>query len=410
MLSLLLLVLATIVASTVAFTPILPHRHATRFHMSSAETSSTDVAATNDAKESLEDDEVLGPEYKAALAQVKGALSQVIKDEKQLGPLIHFSTEYLTANQDALKAGNEDGAAALAAERMLNGIKLGMTHGMGENKYMFGPSHKALRGKDPEAEDGNEYDYYAFGCDFFGPCMDPERSVVLGKDNLDKAMEQLANGENVVFFANHQSEADPQVVSVCFEKVGYGEKAAELTYVAGHKVTTDPLAVPFSMGRNLICIHSKKHIDSEPEKKPLKQRQNLAAMGAMLGTLKEGGASIWVAPSGGRDRRNVETGEVPLAPFDPKTVAMFKTLATKSKVKTHFYPLAMVTYDLCPPPDYVEAGVGEQRNVRFVPVGIACGPEVVEDETTANDRDAFCEVAMATCQADYDRLLEVMKV
>jgi glycerol-3-phosphate O-acyltransferase len=30
--------------------------------------------------------------------------------------------------------------------------------------------------------------------------------------------------------------------------------------VAGDRVTTDLLAMPFSMGRNLLCIFSKKHV------------------------------------------------------------------------------------------------------------------------------------------------------
>lgn len=138
-------------------------------------------------------------------------------------------------------------------------------------------------------------------------------------------------------------------------------------------------AIPFSMGRNLICIHSKKHIDADPETKGIKNRQNLAAMGGMLEKLKQGGCILWVAPSGGRDRRDVESGKTPIAPFDFKTVDMFKLMGRKSKVQTHYYPLAMVTYELCPPPDFVEAGVGEQRNFRFAPVGIKVGAEIEPD-------------------------------
>ncbi len=73
--------------------------------------------------------------------------------------------------------------------------------------------------------------------------------------------------------------------------------------------------------------------------------------------MKEGGCALWVAPSGGRDRRNVETGEVPIADFDSKTLDMFRLMGNKSKVPTHYFPLAMVTYDLCPPPDTISAGV-----------------------------------------------------
>jgi glycerol-3-phosphate O-acyltransferase len=152
-------------------------------------------------------------------------------------------------------------------------------------------------------------------------------------------MDQLAAGDNVVFLANHQSEADPQVMSVCLEQAGFPEAASGITYVAGHKVTTDALAIPFSMGRNLICIHSKKHIDTDPETKPLKQRQNLNAMSDMLGMLKQGGTALWVAHSGGRDRRDLTTGKVPIAKFDSKTIDMFRLMGNKSKKPTHYYPL-----------------------------------------------------------------------
>ena len=46
---------------------------------------------------------------------------------------------------------------------------------------------------------------------------------------------------------------------------------------SGDRVTTDLLAMPFSMGRNLLCIFSKKHVDNPPELKSTKQRRDLAA-------------------------------------------------------------------------------------------------------------------------------------
>lgn len=49
-----------------------------------------------------------------------------------------------------------------------------------------------------------------------------------------------------------QTEADPQVISLLMEREGYGDVAEKLINVAGHRVTTDPLAIPFSMGRNLF--------------------------------------------------------------------------------------------------------------------------------------------------------------
>lgn len=46
------------------------------------------------------------------------------------------------------------------------------------------------------------------------------------------------------------SLADPQVVSLMLESVGYPTEASQITFLAGHKVTTDPLAIPFSMVRS----------------------------------------------------------------------------------------------------------------------------------------------------------------
>jgi glycerol-3-phosphate O-acyltransferase len=212
--------------------------------------------------ETTETTSTLTPEFQAALDQSAAMLKASIDEDKSsyVEPLLYFMKEYFTANQASCLKGNKQAAPDKTAKRFLDGIQLGMTYGMGATKYRFGVSHTAMRGN-PETEEGNTRDYYEFGCDFFRHVMDLEDSVVLGKENLDQAFEYIQKGENVVFLANHQSEADPQVFSCMLEKVGYGKQAEEVIYVAGHKVTTDPLAIPFSMGRNLVCIHSKKHID-----------------------------------------------------------------------------------------------------------------------------------------------------
>ena len=58
--------------------------------------------------------------------------------------------------------------------------------------------------------------------------------------------------------------------------------------------------------------------------------------------LQEGGFLIWIAPSGGRDRRKADGTLIP-DKFDPQAIEMMKKLGTKkSAAKTHFYPLAMV--------------------------------------------------------------------
>lgn len=322
----------------------------------------------------------LKPDYQAALDTATASVSAVLKDTKPelLESVVHFCTEYVTAHQAANdKYPSEESSAGVVLRRILESVKYGNMYGMGEGKFEFGVTHDALRGDDAASKEiGSDLDFYQWGCDFFRHFIDVDDSIILGEDNLKKAMEQTANGENVIFYANHQSEADPQVMSILLEKSGFAEEASKIVYVAGHKVTTDSLAIPFSMGRNLICIHSKKHIDTDPDTKSQKSRQNMQAMGGMLSKLKAGGTIIWVAPSGGRDRRDTTTGKTPIAPFDQKTIEMFKLMGRKSKVKTNYYPLSMVSYELCPPPDFLAAGTGEQRNFRFVPVGIKCGEQV----------------------------------
>jgi glycerol-3-phosphate O-acyltransferase len=372
----------------------------------SSKTSKNSKSNKSNNNNNNNDNNSLSPDFEAALTSLQTTLHDLCPEAlrgKMLPLLASFADEYMRAANKSFAAGTAAAHPTQASQQFLKGVQYGLQYGIQpETKYIFDVSHTALRGTEPD----NTIDYYKFGCDFFRPMMDLEKSVILGRDHLSTAItQQLEAGENVVLFANHQSEADPQVVSCCLEQAGFGDAAEKMIYVAGHKVTTDPLAIPFSMGRNLLCIHSKKHIDADPESKASKQRQNIKAMNALLKSFKSGGALIWVAPSGGRDRRNVETGEIPIAPFDSKTLDIFRLYANKSKVKTHYYTLAMVSYYLCPPPDFVEAGVGEARKVNFEPVGIAMSAEL-DSHGGLEGRSEFCEQAMASCERDYQQLLE----
>jgi len=346
-----------------------------------------------------EERQALSPAYATAkeqlMAQIRASAPKGFPIEKWDGYIEHFVTEYGQTIQESGKYSPE-----FFASNMLSIFQFGFKFGLpaSPDHYTFDTAHTAIR---------EPFDYYEWGCNFFRPAMNLEKSVVLGEENLKNAFEQVKAGDNVVFFANHQSEADPQVMSCMLEAVGLGREAAELTYVAGHKVRTDVLAVPFSMGRNILCIHSKKHIDADPETKSDKTAENLKTMGAMQQMMKQGGLSIWVAPSGGRDRRNVATGEIPIAPFDQKTIDMFRLMANKSKTPTHFYPLSMVSYNLCPPPDTVEASTGEARNVRFEPVGIACGKEL-ESVGGLESRHLFTEHAQQVVEENYQLLLDAI--
>ena len=90
----------------------------------------------------------------------------------------------------------------------------------------------------------------------------------------------------------------------------------------------------YEKGRNLLCIHSKKHIKNPPEQTAQKQAQNLESMKAMGELASKGGQVFWVAPSGGRDRPSTETNQFVVSPFDLKALDMFKLIAMQSKKVT----------------------------------------------------------------------------
>jgi len=224
-----------------------------------------------------------------------------------------------------------------------------------ENPHKFKPFHEAIR---------EPFDYYKWGNGFIKPLVINDQSKLFGAEVAQKIAQLAQSGENIVILSNHQTEVDPQVISILLEKAGMSDLAEKIIFIAGHKVTTDPVAIPFSMGRNLICIHSKKHIKNPPEDTPRKQAENLESMKALGDLFTEGGKVFWVAPSGGRDRPDGETGEFVVSPFDLKALDMFKLLAMQTKKPLHFFPMAMFTHQLVPPPDSVSGQVGESRSAK----------------------------------------------
>lgn len=82
-----------------------------------------------------------------------------------------------------------------------------------------------------------------------------------------------------------------------------------IMYVAGDRVITDPLCKPFSMGRNLICVYSEKHIYGDPELVDMKRKANTRSLKEMALRLRGGSQLVWNAPSGGRDRPDTHTGK-----------------------------------------------------------------------------------------------------
>lgn len=268
--------------------------------------------------------------------------------------------------------------------------------------HAFESFHSAIR---------TPFDYYKFALDFIRPLIVFERSIVLRRHLVGIMEQQTARGENVILLGNHQIEPDPQVISLLLEKE-YGEFAKKIIFVAGHRVTTDPLAIPLSKGCNLLCIHSKKHIDHPPELKQMKSAHNQATMRKMGQLLAEGGYCIYVAPSGGRDRVGA-SGAVEVAPFDPQSIEMFWLIAQQAKKATNFYPLALATYHLLPPPHAVDKALGEERLTKAVPAHLAFGEQIDMELFPGSDtpdkrmrRSRRAEHIWRTVQSDYNTLIQ----
>lgn len=238
-----------------------------------------------------------------------------------------------------------------------------------QKPYDFEPYHTAVR---------SPVDTFKLGIDLIRPLVDRKKSTVGSFTVLQRIEQQLKAKENVILLANHQSEADPQAIGLLLEK-DFPHLAEKITYVAGDRVTTDPMAVPMSVGCNLFCIYSKRYIDHPPEQKGAKQRHNARAIKQMKARLDAGSTIIYVAPSGGRDRKN-EDGIVEIAPFDPESCELFMLLGKKSKKPTHYYLLTLDTYNMLPPPDSIQKELGEVRKMEWGPIHALFSEEIDVDD------------------------------
>lgn len=243
--------------------------------------------------------------------------------------------------------------------------------------YLFEPYHKRIRAP---------IDYYTFGLSVIEAIIDKESSSTKGLDQVEKMKAQLAQKENVILLANHQTECDPQVISVLLKET-HPQFAEEMIFVAGERVLIDPMAVPFSMGRDLICVYSKKYTDTPPERRSEKLAHNQKSMRQLCDLLNQGGKAIYVAPSGGRDRPTPE-GEISPTQFDPAAVELFRLLASRASRPSHFYPLALKTYNLLPPPDKITDAASEPRFTRGGGAHLYFGEELTFDaEDQMKDAD-----------------------
>jgi glycerol-3-phosphate O-acyltransferase len=290
--------------------------------------------------------------------------SKLIPEDKKaiISATLH---SFYDSYEEAIKANNGDiGTLMPLLNKLLDliGDQIG-------NPFSFESYHERIV---------SPFDYYHYGLDFLRPVVQLDQSTIIGEERVEEIEEHLAKGENVILFSNHQTEPDPQAISLLLENA-HSELAQQMIFVAGHRVTTDPLAVPFSKGRNLLCIYSKNYIEHPPEKKHEKVQHNQRTMKKMRDLLSKGGKCIYVAPSGGRDRRN-KHGIIEVASFDPQSVEMFWFTANHSTQPTHFYPLALSTYDLLPPPNGVKVDLGEVRRTKSTPIHIAFGPEIMMEQ------------------------------
>ena len=119
--------------------------------------------------------------------------------------------------------------------------------------------------------------WFLFRCRAVSRRLDPNDSVLLGSERVKDIEALLAKGDNVVLLSNHQTEADPSCWSFALHE-NHERLERDMIMVAGDRVTTDVVAVPFSKARNLLCIYSKRHIDNPPEEKPKKMRHNAKTM------------------------------------------------------------------------------------------------------------------------------------
>lgn len=223
------------------------------------------------------------------------------------------------------------------------------------------------------------FDYYQFGVDFSIVLVHLSQSRVDRLENLHRAVAQANAGENVIFLSNHQSEADPYAIDALFNHVARLDAGfvKDIIFMAGDRVREDLVVVPFSAGRNLLTVYSKKHLGDVPELRGTKVAHNRRTISVTQRLLAEGGKCIWFAPSGGRDRRCAESGRVEVSEFDAGAIEMMRFTAFKSGKPCHFYPLSLVTYNMLPPPSNVGgAQIGEERIVNHMPMYLEVGDEI----------------------------------
>lgn len=225
--------------------------------------------------------------------------------------------------------------------------------------------------------------YLRVSTEVFRPLINLPKSTIAGEENLTHMEQLVAKGENIILFANHQIEADPQVLYLMLEK-NHLNLIKNTIFVAGARVLTDPVAAPFSRGFNLLSVFSKRYFQAHPEKVPEMREHNNNTIRIISQLLNEGGKSILIFPAGGRDRPDAN-GVVQVSPFDPQSTELLYLLGRRSKVETHFFPVALSTHDILPPPQDLQVSLGETRITNEAPVYLHFGKKIDMDNFPISD-------------------------
>ncbi|WIA35877.1 hypothetical protein OEZ86_004260 [Tetradesmus obliquus] len=329
-------------------------------------------------------------------AEFKGILAKLVEAGKLPPKLQAGWVDFYDNYRAAVESSGADNAELLATKVQCSIADCVLNQFV--DPYTFPSAHKRLL---------EPYNYYNFGQRYVGTLIDFNNSVLGHADRWTKIQEQLAAGENVVLLANHQTEADPGVFAHMLA-ASHPNLATDVIYVAGDRVVTDALCKPFSMGRNLFCVHSKKHLDDVPELKASKMETNRKTLVAMQRAFNAGGSLVWIAPSGGRDRPKDDVWS-PDA-FDATAVELMRNLINRAKQPGHLYPMAMFSYPVMPPPKTVDKALGERRLTAWSGVGISVAQELdwqavisgIEDKEAA--QAALADAAWKAVVAEYSEL------
>ncbi|CAA2994563.1 glycerol-3-phosphate acyltransferase, chloroplastic isoform X1 [Olea europaea subsp. europaea] len=322
-----------------------------------------------------------------------------IQKEREAGRLpIHIAQGMEELYQNYRNAVFQSGQPQ-AEEIVLSNMAIALDRILLDDPFEFSPHHEAIR---------EPFDYFMFGQNYIRPLIDFRNSYVGNISIFNEMEKKLQQGENIILISNHQSEADPAVIALLLEST-CPHIAENLIYVAGDRVVTDPLCKPFSMGRNLLCVYSKKHMNDDPELVDMKKRANTKSLKEMALLLRGGSKIIWIAPSGGRDRPDPVTKEWHPAPFDASSVDNMRRLTEHAGNPGNIYPLAMLCYDIMPPPAQVEKEIGEKRLISFHGTGLSVAPNISYHEIAAAMEDTE-EAKVAYTQSLYSSVNEQYNV